>query len=205
MLPSESSDTSLYMHRINTMKKIQLSILLLSFGYSFLHKTFSVYKGNMGMFQASWESRPIAGLTAEMCLGTLRQMGETLWTWRMEDTLPGSQPAPALWSEPGAPGLVQPGQAGAWGHLTAAPSAYKGPSGSQDLSEGHSEAQVRLRPAIRKPLPRRRGGTGCPGTPSLCSLVWARGWPCWEQHLAPGTSWPPASPGLPHGTVVLWT
>lgn len=51
----------------------------------------------------------------------------------MEDTLPGSQPAPALWSEPGAPGLVQPGQGGAWGHLTAAPSAYEGLSGSRAL------------------------------------------------------------------------
>lgn len=47
-------------------------------------------------------------------MGESQQMGPT------EDTLLGFQPAPVLYTEAGAPGLVQPGQGGAWGHLSAA-------------------------------------------------------------------------------------
>ncbi|XP_010560660.1 PREDICTED: DTW domain-containing protein 2 [Haliaeetus leucocephalus] len=129
-------------------------------------------------------------------------MGETPWTRPAEDTLSGSQPAPALWSEPGAPGPVQPGQAGAWGHLTAAPSAYEGLSGSQDLSEGHSEAQVRLRPAIRKPLPGGEVAQAAPGLPPCAAWSEPMADPAGSSALCQA---PPELPPHPDYPVAPWS
>lgn len=145
-------DTSLYMHRINTITKIQLSVLHLYIGfYFFPHWILSLYKKNIGILQVSvssaysWthSSNGTVHLTAdgrdslEMTLGGRAMGSRYCLQWLVLQ------------------GCFSLGKGGPSEHLRATSSAHEGLSEAEIFSVGHS-GQVRGRKlAIWKPFLRR--------------------------------------------------